>query len=154
MKKTQSAHRMWASSALLLHRCQTRACPGPRGCGWMVAFPGVEGLPHTAPMPGEEPNAAEARPLHSTVFTSPHSLSVRWRSMLPLYRGESRLRAAKRFAQSHSQSAERRGQWTRSCLGLFPAQEAAARGFRASPWLGLLPDLDSELRHSCTQCLK
>lgn len=39
---------------------------------------------------------------HGTVSTRPHSLSVRWRSMLPLYRGENRLRAGKRRARSHS----------------------------------------------------
>lgn len=142
MKKTWPAHRMWACTVFWLHRCQTRACPGPIGCGWGWRFQRRKDCPTQPPRLGEVSNAVEACQALSWDGLHSSSLSERWRSMLPLYRGENRLRAGQRRTQSHSQSAELRGQWTRSCLGLLPAQEAAAGGFRASPWLGLLPDLD------------
>lgn len=56
-----------------------------------------------------------------TVCTGPHSISVRWRSMLPRYRGENGLRAGKRLTQSHSQSAKRNG--CGHVWGSFPSRK-------------------------------
>lgn len=141
-----------------LFSCSTDVRPGPalvpEAVGGRWRFQRWKDCPARPPRLGKSLMQRRHVRCHRTVCTGPHSLSVRWRSMLPLYRGENRLRAGKRLAQSHSQSAERRGQWTRLCLGLLPAQGAAAPGFRASRWLGLFPDLDSEPRHSCTLCLK
>lgn len=49
---------------------------------------GIKDCPTLAPMLGEEANAARGRssPVMGSVFTSPHNLSVRWKSILPFYR--------------------------------------------------------------------
>ena len=142
VEKPPTAQNLGLHCSLVLE-CQAWACPGPVGGGVSRS---VKDCPHSSLPATGEPNAAGG--MSSTVMGLHLHQSSQPLRESEINDGSSPMRnqahGVKRLAQSHSWGAGLRWQWMSSHLGLLSVQEAVARDYSSSHWLGLFPGLDTE----------